>query len=198
MSWSLGEIRTLAIKATRATGFSWGLCEEAGYMVYWLQSAGLPGVEALGLYLDHLITTYKHPHDLKDTCPIQIGVKFSDRKKDPPQFMQGVRQPILMTPFIANTRMFIEGELKWNNVVCAVKQGGVRINVEKEDYLTESADCHWKGFNCGPVPSNWETRVPESAAEHVQKLERFAVRTYAPSTEESRAKGAGAGDSDND
>lgn len=41
-------------------------------------------------------------------------------------------------------------------------------------------------------------RVPETAEDAISKLQAFAARTYAPMTEESREKGAGAGSSDND
>ena len=44
MSWSLGEIGALATKAARGSGMDWGLADEAGYAVKWLQRRQLPGV----------------------------------------------------------------------------------------------------------------------------------------------------------
>ena len=54
MSWSLGEIRSLSIKAARGAGMTWGLAEEAGFSVCWLEERGWPGVEALSGYLENL------------------------------------------------------------------------------------------------------------------------------------------------
>jgi len=51
MSWSLGEIGALATKAARGSGMDWGLADEAGYAVKWLQRRQLPGVAALCRYL---------------------------------------------------------------------------------------------------------------------------------------------------
>ena len=42
MSWSLGEIGALATKAARGSGMDWGLADEAGYAVKWLQRRQLP------------------------------------------------------------------------------------------------------------------------------------------------------------
>ena len=47
MSWSLGEVQALAVKAARGAGLSWGVAEEAGYAVRWLQANGAPGLTAL-------------------------------------------------------------------------------------------------------------------------------------------------------
>jgi len=59
MSWSLGEIQALAIKATRGAGFSWGLAEEAGQAVRRLEQAGLPGLDALAGYLTVIVSDKK-------------------------------------------------------------------------------------------------------------------------------------------
>ena len=42
------------------------------------------------------------------------------------------------------------------------------------------------------------TRVPGDRLEAIKSLQELAARTYAPSTEESRTKGAGVGDDGND
>ena len=51
MSWSLGEIRALAIKAARGAGMPWGMAEEAGFASHWLLQQGLPGTELLATLL---------------------------------------------------------------------------------------------------------------------------------------------------
>ena len=51
MSWSLGEVGALAVKAARGAGMPWGLADETGFAVKWLQARSLPGVTALCRYL---------------------------------------------------------------------------------------------------------------------------------------------------
>ena len=50
-NYSLGEIDSLARKATRGAGYSWGVAEEAGKAVRWLSAYGYPGAEILANYL---------------------------------------------------------------------------------------------------------------------------------------------------
>lgn len=63
---SLGELQALATKAARGAGLSWGLAQEAGWAVRWLEARGLPGAAALA-------------EALPDGAPqIPIGAALSD------------------------------------------------------------------------------------------------------------------------
>ena len=106
MSWSLGEIGALATKAARGSGMDWGLADEAGYAVKWLQRRQLPGVAALCRYLSWRqageITIW--PDDTARDghyCPIATGAAYGDGVfGDEVQFSR-VRTPLLLAPFIA-------------------------------------------------------------------------------------------------
>ena len=106
MSWSLGEIGALATKAARGSGMDWGLADEAGYAVKWLQRRQLPGVAALCRYLSWRqageITIW--PDDTACNghyCPIATGAAYGDGVfGDEVQFIR-VRTPLLLIPFIA-------------------------------------------------------------------------------------------------
>lgn len=198
MSWSLGEIRYLSIKATRGVGYAWGFCEEAGYCVYWLQTTGLPGAAALAQFLNHLTTTGSHPHDLAETCPIQRGTLFSDLRQDPPPTISGLRQPLLMVPFIANSHRAVEGFFTFARLQCAVSRDGANINAAGRECLVDVADARWKSAKVRTIEAKRFSRVPDSEGDAISQLESLAMRTYAPATEASRLKGAGAGTSDND
>ena len=50
ISWSLGETAALATKAARGAGMQWGLADETGVAVSWLQARGIPGLSALCRY----------------------------------------------------------------------------------------------------------------------------------------------------
>ena len=73
MSWSLGEVRALSVKATRGAGFPWGLAEEAGYAVVWLQARKVDGCAALADYLSFIATSTNSDSD----CPIRRGAALS-------------------------------------------------------------------------------------------------------------------------
>ena len=72
-SWSLNEIEALAKKAARGSGCSWGVAEDAGRAVRWLEARGLPGAEALGT----LLRGSKPSETLAIGCAISDGV-FDD------------------------------------------------------------------------------------------------------------------------
>ena len=48
---TLNEIDTAAKRASKATGFSWGMAEEIGKSIESLELFGLPGITNLNLYL---------------------------------------------------------------------------------------------------------------------------------------------------
>ena len=49
---SLSEIDTTSKRASRAAGYSWGICEEVGKNVRLLEMFGLPGIKSLNDYFD--------------------------------------------------------------------------------------------------------------------------------------------------
>ena len=49
---SLSEIETVSKRASRAAGYSWGICEEVGKNVRLLEMFGLPGIKNLNDYFD--------------------------------------------------------------------------------------------------------------------------------------------------
>ena len=47
---SLSEIETTSKRATRASGYSWGISEEVGKCIRLLELFGLPGIKNLNQY----------------------------------------------------------------------------------------------------------------------------------------------------
>lgn len=196
MNWSVGESGALALKAARGAGMAWGLAEEAGFAVRWLQQRGVPGVEAMARYLAHCETNM---NDAK--CPIATGTSISDMAVAPPASLGLVREPLLLIPFIAAiatpapVRMHI---------------GTAQIDIFASHFICETdlTDLTVAEANCAlafsplqaflPADDVIATRVPETAAQAMQELSDLAHRTYAPATEASRLSGAGAGLNDND
>ena len=208
MTWSIGEIGALATKAARGSGLDWGLAEEAGYAVKWLQRRQLPGVMALCRYL-----SWRHHGNLTSWpdetgahghyCPITVGAAYGDGAfGDEAQFSR-IKTPLLLIPFVAMriTEMPLEVNIGSSRFYLAKDQIGYTKN--DTAILRDSATCQIS-IASSRLPRITITgvsdlpRVPTSAAACISVLERFAKNTYAPATEESRLAGAGAGVSDND
>ncbi len=70
---SLNEIDAMARKAARGAGYAWGLAEEAGRAVRWLEARGLPGLAALLRHLERGAPN--------ETSPLLAGATLSDRAR---------------------------------------------------------------------------------------------------------------------
>ena len=209
MSWSLGEIAALATKAARGSGMDWGLADEAGYAVKWLQRRQLPGVAALCRYLSWRqageITIW--PDDTARDghyCPIATGAAYGDGVfGDDVQFAR-VRTPLLLIPFIslraANTPVCLSME----NAVFVLTQDKLGFSKNDTAILMDSSACQIYAASDDELPAmitianDTIPRVPVTASACITVLNSFAKNTYAPATESSRLAGAGAGLNDND
>ena len=117
---SLSEIETVSKRATRAAGFSWGICEEVGKNVRLLEMFGLPGIKNLNEYFDKrkeqkfenlkLIKNENKPTALQ-YCPIISGTSFLDQIKSLDnlkeiQFKE-IAYPLLFLPFVSRASEII-------------------------------------------------------------------------------------------
>ncbi|MCU9838788.1 DUF3726 domain-containing protein [Ruegeria sp. WL0004] len=210
MSFSLNEIEATAKRAMRGAGYPWGLAEEAAKATRWLAAhdidacaelAGLltrvDGVPLADLSPDPKGTTWAAPGGT--LCPLAAGAALSDRAAE--LTVAGIRleqvaRPALLVPFAALMAQQIGRPvtLRWQGGG-AVTDGAVLDLSGTAPDLTPLVEVTPGGqigsatpirSRAQPAPETWAT------------LNRFAHRTYAPATEESRLKGAGAGLSDND
>ena len=209
MSWSLGEIGALATKAARGSGMDWGLADEAGYAVKWLQRRQLPGVAALCRYLSWRqageITIW--PDDTARDghyCPIATGAAYGDGVfGDEVQFAR-VRTPLLLTPFIALRASNSPVCLSMGNAVFTVTQDKFGFSRNDTAILMDASACQIYAASDDELPemisitNTTIPRVPVTASACITVLNSFAKNTYAPATEASRLAGAGAGLNDND
>ena len=208
MSWSLGETSALAVKAARGCGMSWGLADEAGYAVRWLQARALPGVAALCCYLNwrasgKLVDWPAEVGATSSYCPIQTGTALADGGITLDTQFSRVQNPLLMLPFIALRAGSNVIRIELDKIRIDVNQMGAGCSHNKTAILVQNAICTLSTdpsdmlpityFEAYPLP-----RVPSDATCCMNTLGRFAAKTYAPSTEQSRLRGAGAGLTDND
>ncbi|MEM1079301.1 MAG: DUF3726 domain-containing protein [Pseudomonadota bacterium] len=211
LNLSLNEVDATARKATRGAGYPWGIAEEAGKAVRWLCAQGIDGCAVLaehlnwfdGADLPAITPTVTAPewHAAGGTlCPLMTGTAFSDRAlalRDQTLTLGLTGSPALLIPFAAQMARQCCGTvtLHWPNGSANTDgdalslQGGmpsraawVRIAVAEYG----GTDLQQIATRATPAEPVWD------------RLNRFAHRTYAPATEESRLKGAGAGRSDRD
>jgi len=192
MSWSLGEVKALAVKAARGGGMPWGMADEAGFAVRWLQANKAPGLAALASYLDWRDGLGEPDYDL---CPISLGTAIMDAQRDVPSNLGRVRQPLLLAPYLAGS-MPSGLSLTWDATEIVVSKVGLVTTASRAVLLTSEAHC--QTFPAKAQAGETAMRAPDSEAEAIKLLEHFAQRTYAPATEASRLSGAGAGTTDNE
>ena len=184
--YSLAEIDAQGRKAARGAGYPWGLAEEAGRAVRWLEARGLPGCAALARLLaaqDGCDYDVLRPNALGGVweaddgalCPLIVGVTLADHCFDVPPTLGKIREPLLLLPYLAACRLTHPG-------------------------ITAEAGVH--DLSSAPLAPAYDDRRATPASREIEPeiwsaLDRFAHRTYVPATDASRA-GAGAGTTDND
>ena len=140
---SLSEIETISKRASRAAGYSWGICEEVGKNIRLLEMFGLPGIKNLNDYFDkkkeqkfenlRLINLENKSTKLQ-FCPIISGTSFLDQVKSLDSLneikFEGIAYPILFLPFVSRAsevigkRLFLKLDnneflLNFNNNICS-------------------------------------------------------------------------------
>lgn len=217
MSWSLNEIESLAKKATRGAGYSWGLAEDAGKAVRWLCAMGQPGADCLAALLkltDGTDYAALRPQTTTGTwvasggslCPLVTGAALCDRADDLTAgctvTLAQTAWPLLLYPYIAAAADMTGTtlSLSWTGVTLTRKDGvsyifaenGDTLHIAHTDMATVQRAVDTKG---APARRAYRGNIAPEAA---RQLNLFAHRIYAPETEERRLAGAGAGLTDND
>ena len=210
MILSLNEVEALAKKATRGVGYPWGLAEEAAKAIRWLHERDVYGCDALVGLLNHRDGT-----DLSDwspdpgstgltsrgrtLCPIVVGSALSDdaeRCRTGDLTIGDVAQPIILAPFIgmAARRLNMSLTLSFGDTLAITDGDALEVEPGPNPAVTTVT-----------IETDRNITRPNQQCSRAQlesgcfdALTRLAQRTYAPATEESRLKGAGAGLSDND
>ncbi|MEC3861100.1 DUF3726 domain-containing protein [Mesobacterium sp. TK19101] len=187
MTLSLNEIDAQAKRAARGAGYSWGMAEEAGKAARWLCAQGLDGVSVLAQALT------------RDGTALTRGVAMADRAvrlHDEPATLMDVPCPALVLPFAAMAARQLRAGVSVDLDSALAVTDGDRLQLSGP--LPDHAACvrvTLGGALSTPVPRlGRASPTPEAWA----TLTRLAALTYAPATDESRLRGAGAGLSDND
>jgi hypothetical protein len=199
---SFSEIDTTSKRASKAAGFSWGVAEEIGKAIRSLELFGLPGIRNLNLYLCKI--EKNHPEKVnridkenknKELCPIYCGIAFLDQcqKLEVLKSIKfyNVNYPILILPFISKA-----SEILGKKILIKFKNSSFLMN-----------------FNKSILSKNLENEeinlVDELSIEFLEnknsfsdiewkELYKLSEKTFVEETDSLKAKGAGAGLTDND
>ena len=117
---SLSEIETVSKRASRAAGYSWGICEEVGKNVRLLEMFGLPGIKNLNDYFDKKkkqkfenlkLINAENKFIKLQYCPIISGTSLLDLIKSLGNLneikFEGIAYPLLFLPFVSRASEII-------------------------------------------------------------------------------------------
>ena len=201
MNLSLGEFQAVTAKALRGAGYTWGMAAEGAAACRTLASMGIdPSTNLLRLLAavsDLGIDSVRPDATWRTTsgrvCPLSVGAAISDAPPSDGHAVQGLLEPLLVVPGLAacatNETAF---EIRWQG-------GGVIVGADGPTVwaIPPVADVVIEPTSAPDRRRTRATRI-DVDGEILQRLNDYAHRTYAPSTEASRQAGAGAGLNDND
>lgn len=190
---SLNEIDAMARKAARGAGYPWGIAEEAGRAVRWLEARALPGLAALLRHLEDGAAW--------QTSPLRAGATLSDRAQaiaggEP--FTAAVGEPLILLPFAAAAAEISNRaiDLAWGHVRFRAVAGAATLGGKAAAIATRSATVRAQAAAGALDGLPLRERIAGIVVDQAlwAGLDRFAVKTYVPASEASRQKGAGAGE----
>ena len=201
---SLSEIETTSKRASRASGYSWGISEEVGKSIRLLEMFNLKGIKNLNEYLRekkdkkfeflNLINENNKCSELS-YCPIILGVSFLDQiekiEKIKSINFSKIAYPLLFLPFLSRSSEVIGKKIffKFEN-----REFLLNINVNISTNLLNE--------NCPNIATNAEVKILENndnfSEKDWQSLYKLSEKTFVEETESLKKGAAGAGLTDND
>ena len=201
---SLSEIDTVSKRASRATGFDWGVAEEVGKNIRFLEIQGISGIKNLNYYYKvrdkknfeklNLITK-----DNKSTkfefCPIIASVNFLDQVRSLENLnvikFQKLAFPILFLPFISRASEVIGKK--------------ILLKIDKRDFLLNYGNSIYSNSLDGGITAigndiviKFLENIDSFEEKEWKELYKLSENTFVEENESLKQSGAGAGLNDND
>ena len=200
---SFSEIDTIAKRASKAVGFSWGIAEEVGKCIRSLEMFGLPGIKNLNQYykvfankkFQNVSLIAKSNISKVSYCPIIAGVNFLDQIHT----LQNLEEiefenfgfPILFIPFLSRSSEII----------------GKRIflKIDDKEFLLNFNQSIFSNYfnknvieNANIIKISFIENKDSFSDQDWQDLYKLSEQTFVEETDELKQKAAGAGLTDND
>ena len=201
---SLSEIETTSKRASRASGYSWGISEEVGKSIRLLEMFSFKGVKNLNEY-------FKEKKDKKfenlnlinennkclnfSYCPIILGVSFLDQIENLEKIKKinfsKIAFPLLFLPFLSRSSEVIGKKISFK--------------FEKNEFLLNinvNIATNLLNENCPNLATNAEVKILENNDNFMEQdwksLYQLSEKTFVEETESLKKGAAGAGLTDND
>ena len=201
---SLSEIDTTSKRASRASGFSWGIAEEVGKNIRLLELFGLPGIKNLTkYYLDRKSKKYEdlkiiNQKNISNTlafCPIIAGVSFLDQSKKIENYtkliFENLAYPILFLPFLSRS-----SEIIGKKISLSFDENEFLLNLNVNILVNKNDN------QILPLAKKLEVKILENEDsfndEEWKNLYALSEETFVEETDSLKQSGAGAGLTDND
>jgi hypothetical protein len=201
---SLSEIDTVSKRASRASGFDWGIAEEVGKNTRMLEMIGIPGIKNLNHYYKvrskkkfekiNLISEINQKTQY-EYCPITAGVNFLDQVRSLENMnmvqFQNIAFPILFLPFVSRA-----SEVVGKKII---------LKIDKRDFLLNyNNSIYSNSLNDGIVTIGNQISIvflqnTDSFKENEWKeLYKLSENTFVEENDSLKQGAAGAGLTDND
>ena len=201
---SLSEIETTSKRASRASGYSWGISEEVGKSIRLLEMFSFKGIKNLNEYFKEKKDKKFENLNLIDEnneclefsyCPIILGVSFLDQIKNLEKIktinFSKIAYPLLFLPFLSRSSEVIGKK--------------IFFKFEKNEFLLNinvNIATNLLNENCPNVATNAEVKIFENNDNFMEQdwksLYQLSEKTFVEETESLKKGAAGAGLTDND
>ena len=216
-NFSNKELRALATRAACGSFMPWGLAEEAGASVAWLERNGYSATPAFislmfafedcdpSKLLGQFGTGKSEIDSIGPSCPIITGAFLSDQNgiefASHSLVVRSVRAPMLLLPFLVwiSNDLNSNVSVKWGDCWVVVCSDGIEVSGSHSDFTSGGIFEVAIGTTEAKVGSRSKYCPRTVLSEPDQSaLEAFVLMTYLPESEHSRASGAGGGSVDED
>ena len=201
---SLSEIETTSKRASRASGYSWGISEEVGKSIRLLEMFSFKGIKNLNEYLkDKKDKKFENLNLIDENneclefsyCPIILGVSFLDQIKNLEKIrtinFSKIAYPLLFLPFLSRSSEVIGKKISFK--------------FEKNEFLLNinvNIATNLLNENCPNLATNAEVKILENNDNFMEQdwksLYQLSEKTFVEETESLKKGAAGAGLTDND
>ena len=201
---SLSEIDTVSKRASRASGFDWGIAEEIGKNIRMLEMLGMPGIKNLNYYYKirnkknfekiQLINEENRKTQL-EYCPIVAGVNFLDQVRSLENFdeikFKNVAFPILFLPFVRRA-----SEVVGKKILLKIDNRDFLLNYNNSIYSNNLNDgIVTVGNN---IVIKFLNNIDSFKDIEWKELYKLSENTFVEENDSLKQSGAGAGLTDND
>ena len=201
---SLSEIDTVSKRASRASGFDWGIAEEVGKNTRMLEMLGIPGIKNLNYYYKvknkknfekiNLIGKENKKTQL-EYCPIIAGVNFLDQVRS----LEGLNEikfynlacPMLFLPFISRA-----SEVLGKKIFLEIDSVKFLLNYNKSIYCNSLNDGIMTIGN--HISIKFLENIDSFQENEWKELYKLSENTFVEESDSLKESGAGAGLTDND